>query len=63
MNKRKHETMNERTMLCDINELCEMLNVGRFSALQIAEKSKAEIRLGRLRRFHVGRIREYLETL
>lgn len=47
-------------ILVSTDELCEMLSVGRRQAVRIGELAKAEVTIGRMKRWNVDKIREFL---
>lgn len=47
-------------ILVSTDELCEMLSVGRRQAVNIGQLAKAEVTIGRMKRWNVDKIREFL---
>lgn len=52
-------------VLVNLEELCELLSCGRRTAEKIGTLAKAEVRIGRIKRWSVDKIREfiYLEAM
>lgn len=47
-------------LLVNLEELCNILGCGRRNAEKIGKLAKAEVRIGRLRRWNVDKLREFL---
>lgn len=47
-------------LLVNLEELCVLLSCGRRNAQKIGGLAKAEVRIGRMRRWDVQKIREFL---
>lgn len=47
-------------LLVNLEELCVLLSCGRRNAEKIGCIAKAEVRIGRLRRWNVQKIKEFL---
>ena len=46
-----------------VNELMELLSVGKNSASRIGEEAGAVIRVGRRKLYNVRKIRDYMESI
>lgn len=53
----------ENKLAVDINELQNMLSVGKQSAAKIGEEAKAVIRIGRRKLYNVSKINDYLNKI
>lgn len=49
-----------QTLLVNTEELCVLLSCGRRYAERIGTIAKAEVRIGRLRRWNVQKLKEFL---
>ena len=47
-------------LLVNLEELCVLLSCGRRTAEKIGALAKAEVRIGRMKRWNVQKIREFL---
>lgn len=47
-------------LLVNLDELCILLSCGRRMAEKIGTLAKAEVRIGRIRRWNVQKLREFL---
>jgi len=52
--------MKKEQLLVTLDELCELLSCGRRNAEKIGSMAKAEVRIGRLRRWNVEKLRKFL---
>lgn len=60
MDRANYETMNKiDRILVDMEGLCEILSCGRRRAEYWGTLAKAEIRIGRARRWNVEKLKEY----
>lgn len=59
--KMKEAIKMESVLLVNLEELCRMLSCGRRNAEKIGQLAKAEVRIGRIRRWHVQKLKEFLE--
>ena len=62
MNKRIVETAPSK-LYVGVDELKNMLSVGRNSALQVGEKANAKVKVGRRTLYNVEKIKEYMASL
>lgn len=46
-----------------VEELKDMLSIGRNSALQVGEKANAKVKVGRRTLYNVEKIKEYMASL
>lgn len=63
--RRREDGIKPEKLVVDIDELCDILSMGRASSMKLAEEARARLDLdgSRLVRFSVKRIEEYLETI
>ena len=54
---------NPNKLYVDINELCDILSVGRNTALKIAEQSGASVKFGKRHLYSVESIKLYMSSL
>ena len=47
-------------LLANLEELCVLLSCGRRTAEKIGRLAKAEVRIGRIRRWNVQKIKEFV---
>ena len=47
-------------ILVNLDELCVLLSCGRRNAEKIGSMAKAEVRIGRLRRWNVEKLKKFL---
>jgi len=52
--------MKKEQLLVTLDELSELLSCGRRNAEKIGAMAKAEVRIGRLRRWNVEKLRKFL---
>lgn len=52
--------MKKQQILVTLDELCELLSCGRRNAEKIGAMAKAEVRIGRLRRWNVEKLKKFL---
>lgn len=53
-------TKMESVLLVNLEELCRILSCGRRTAEKIGQMAKAEVRIGRIRRWNVQKLKEFL---
>ena len=63
MRKRTTTPTNANKLYVDINELCDIISVGRNTAMKIAKESNASIKFGKRHLYSVERIKNYLDNL
>lgn len=51
---------NTNQLLVNLEELCVLLSCGRRTAEKIGTMAKAEVRIGRIRRWNVQKLKEFL---
>ena len=49
-----------KQLLVNLEELCVLLSCGRRNAEKIGAMAKAEVRIGRLRRYNVEKLKKFL---
>ena len=62
MNKRISETAPSK-LYVGVDELKNMLSIGRNSALQVGEKANAKVKVGRRTLYNVEKVKEYMASL
>ena len=63
MRKTNSTIESDNKITVDINELKEMLSIGRNNAAEIGEKAGAVIRIGRRKLYNVRKVTEYMDKL